>query len=194
MNAPVVIDRDGLRAVLETPDLDQATQADLRLESGERLSVPTDFLDRRDDGTYRLAFAFQAVREGTVVIPIVEEQIAVGKRVRETGRVRIAKRVETREEVVDEPLLHEDVEVERVPIGRYVEGRVEVRHEGDTTIIPIFEEVLVVEKRLLLKEELHVTKRQTEVRDPQRITLRKEHVEVERLTSPDPSEEGRVER
>jgi stress response protein YsnF len=65
-----------------------------------------------------------------------------------------------------------------------VDEPVPTRTEGETTIIPVMEEVLVVEKRLRLKEELHVTRRRTEHRDPQRVTLRSERVEVER-TGPD---------
>jgi len=57
----------------------------------------------------------------------------------------------------------------------------EIRHEGDTTIIPVLEEVLVVEKRLILREELHIIRRREEHRDPQKVTLRKENVEVERV-------------
>ena len=127
------------------------------------------------------------------MIPLVEEQIRVGTRVRETGRVRLTKHVDTETVVVDEPLLREEVEVERVAVGRYVDEPLGVRHEGDTTIIPIMEEVLVVEKRLLLKEELHVTKRQTEVHEPQQVSLRKQHVEVERLAPTEGAPEGGIE-
>lgn len=35
----------------------------------------------------------------------------------------------------------------------------EIRTEGDVTIVPVLEEVLVVEKRLVLKEELHIRRR-----------------------------------
>jgi uncharacterized protein (TIGR02271 family) len=84
------------------------------------------------------------------------------------------------EEVVDEPLLREEVEVERVSVNRVVEEPSGIRYEGDRTIIPLYEEVLVVEKRLMLTEELHVTKRQVETRDPQRVSLRREEAVVER--------------
>ena len=52
---------------------------------------------------------------------------------------------------------------------------------GETTIVSILEEVLVVEKRLVLKEELHIRRRQVEMRDPRRVTLRSEEVTIERL-------------
>jgi len=94
--------------------------------------------------------------------------------------VRIRKVVHEREEVVDEPLLDEEVEVERVSINRVVGEPVQIRYEGDIAIIPLHEEVLVVEKRLMLKEELHVAKRQVERRDPQKVSLRREEAVIER--------------
>lgn len=48
-------------------------------------------------------------------------------------------------------------------------------------VVPVVEEVLVVEKRLVLVEELHVRKRRVEERRPQAFTLRKEEVVAERL-------------
>jgi hypothetical protein len=62
-----------------------------------------------------------------------------------------------------------------------VESATGVRYEGDTMVIPIFEEVLVVEKRLVLKEEIRVTRRRTSFRSPQRVTLRREVPTVERI-------------
>jgi stress response protein YsnF len=47
----------------------------------------------------------------------------------------------------------------------------------------VIEEVLVVEKRLMLKEELHVRRVREETRDRQEIPLRREHVDVERFES-----------
>jgi len=82
---------------------------------------------------------------------------------------------------VDEPLLHEDVQVERVAINQPVTAAPQVRQEGDTLIIPVVDEVLVVEKRLILKEELRITRRHTTVRDPQTVTLQREDVIVEHL-------------
>ena len=115
-----------------------------------------------------------------VVVPVVAEQLDVQKRRVESGGVRIRKVVREREEVVDEPLVREEVQVRRVPVNRVVDGPVPVRHVGDTMIISLLEEVLVVEKRLMLKEELHVAKTEVETYKPQRVTLRSEEAIVER--------------
>jgi uncharacterized protein (TIGR02271 family) len=118
-----------------------------------------------------------------IVVPVVAEQLAIGKRVIETGKVRLQKRVHTREEVVDEPLLHEEVQVERVERNELVEAAGPVRYEGEVMVVPVYEEVLVLEKRLLLKEELRISKRTHTVQEPQTVTLREEQVVVKRVAS-----------
>ncbi|HEX8636580.1 MAG TPA: YsnF/AvaK domain-containing protein [Pyrinomonadaceae bacterium] len=115
------------------------------------------------------------------VIPVIEEQIVVDKYVVERGKVRVSKRVSEHEEIVDEPLFHEEVSVERVPVNRIIENAPAVRNEGDTLVIPIVEERIFVEKRLVLIEELRVKKQLVETHQPQKITLRKEQVEINRV-------------
>jgi stress response protein YsnF len=127
----------------------------------------------------------------SLVLPVIAEKVVIQRHSRITGRVRISKGVQEREEVIDEPLLRRTVHVEHVPINRVVEGEIPVRYEGDTMIIPILEEVLVVEKRLILKEELHITQRQDEIRQPQRIILRSEDITIERIVpNGEPAEEA----
>ena len=124
-------------------------------------------------------------REPAIVVPVVEEELRVGKRVVETGRVRVSKHVREREELVDETLVREEYEVERVPVGVFVDEPVGPRHEGETLVVPVLEEVLVVEKRLRVREELRITRRQTEARERQRVTLLGEEVSVERTGPPE---------
>jgi uncharacterized protein (TIGR02271 family) len=118
-----------------------------------------------------------------VVMPVIQEELQIKKQPVETGRVRVTKRVHERDELVDVPIMREEVEIERVPIDQLLEGPVGIRQEGETLIIPVVEEVLVVEKRLRLKEELHVRKRQRQSQTPQRIRLRQEEAVIERLPS-----------
>lgn len=94
------------------------------------------------------------------------------------------------EETVDEPLLREQVNVERVAINQLVDGPIAVRQDGDTMIIPVLEEVLVIEKRLMLKEELRVTVQRTTVHDPQTVTLRTEEINIERIDPTSSSVKG----
>lgn len=115
-----------------------------------------------------------------MVIPVIQEEITIDKRVIETGKVRISKRISEREELVDVPILQEEVTVERVPINLFVEEQPPVRQEGDTIIIPVVQEQIVIQKKLLLVEELRVRKQIVEAHEPQQVTLFKEEVEIKR--------------
>lgn len=114
------------------------------------------------------------------VIPLVEERVVVDKRRVESGRVRVSTRVETREEIVRAELARDEVIVERVPIGREVETVPDIRQEGEVTIMPVVEEVLVVEKRLVLVEEIHLRRRRTIEQFAQPVTLASQRAEIAR--------------
>ena len=92
-------------------------------------------------------------------------------------------------EVVDQPLLTEEVEIERIAINRTIEEPVPVWREGDTLVIPLVEEVLVVEKRLVLREEVRIKKLRKETHTPEEVTLRQEQVEVVRQSDSAPATE-----
>ena len=113
-------------------------------------------------------------------IPLVEERLQVGKRAVESGRVRVHVKVEERQETVAEELLRDDVEIERIPRNTPLSAVPHVRLEGTTTIVPVVEEVLVVEKRLMLVEEIHIRRRSEHERREIPVTVRSEHARVER--------------
>jgi uncharacterized protein (TIGR02271 family) len=144
-------------------------------------------LIQQADGRYTLKMSVEELMavhgEGNgqeIVIPVVEEIATVQKRAVEAGTVEIRKTVHERTEVIDIPLHSEEVEIERVNVNRIVDEPVQVRHEGDTMIIPLLEEVLVVEKKLVLREEVHVKRVRKEVHESREVTLREERVEVAR--------------
>ena len=120
-----------------------------------------------------------------VVIPIAAETLRVEKEEVVTGGVRIKKVVNVREEIVDEALFRQDADIIRVPIDRFVDSAPAIRQEGDTMVIPVIEEVLVIERRLRLTEEIHITRRSTEYRAPQTVRLRSEEAQIERWTAED---------
>ncbi len=119
-----------------------------------------------------------------IVIPVVVEEVVVGTKPRHE-RVRVKKSVRTREELIEANLQREEVNVTRVPLDRRIDVVPEVRVEGDTTIIPVVEEIVVVEKRLVLKEEIRVQKRRLIDHQQHRVPVRAEEVEVERIDSKD---------
>lgn len=200
----------GGQAILEDDSrFGEEGKALLRLESGRQVLIPRSAL-LQEAGRYRLPFTAEELAGGafgtdmgeqtqvlsrpltdsaggTVTVPLMEETLNITKREVVTGGVRLVKRVSEHEETVDLPLLRETVEVERVPIGRIVTEAPAPRQEGDTLIVSILEEVLVVEKRLMLKEEVRITRTQAEVHQPQVVTLRTEEAVVEGITTDAPA-------
>jgi stress response protein YsnF len=122
--------------------------------------------------------------EAAVTIPVLREELNIGTRTVDAGRgVRISKTVTENPFEVNEVLHHDEVSVRHVPIDRIVAaGEAPAsRYEGDTLIIPIVEEVLVVERRLRIKEELHVTTTRREEHYAETVMLKSEQVHVERF-------------
>ena len=120
-------------------------------------------------------------------VPLLEEELRVDKRSVATGKVRVRSVVDNIEEVARAALTEDRVEVTRVPLNCEVNAAPSVRTEGEVTIVPVMEEVLVVEKRLVLKEELHIRRRVTHENVEVPVTLRKQRAVIERLTA-----DGRV--
>lgn len=122
-----------------------------------------------------------------VAIPLHDESVTIGKQRVERSRVRVTTRVSERETLVRERLDHEEATVTRVPIDREIDVHPDIRQEGDVTVIPLVEEVLVVERRLVLREELHIRKTHRTVEVEQPVILRSEQAAVERVATAPPS-------
>ena len=126
---------------------------------------------------------------------ILEERLDVHTENVEVARVRVRRRAHTR--LVDVPsmeLTREHVTVERVAIDRFVDCEPETRVEGDATVVPVVEEVLV--RRLVLREELWIRKTCETVTTPaESIALRYEEPVIERevLSTDDCTREGEEE-
>jgi stress response protein YsnF len=110
----------------------------------------------------------------------VEERLITSKRVVETGRVKVKTIVEEQESLVREQLTRAVFDVERVAVNREVESAPPVREEGDTTIVSVVQEVLVVTKKLVVTEELRIRRRQIVEEHSQPVTLRTQRAIVER--------------
>ncbi|MGI4746669.1 MAG: DUF2382 domain-containing protein [Janthinobacterium lividum] len=97
------------------------------------------------------------------ILALHSEDLVVGKRLVERFTVRVATVTHSHDRLVEEELTHRRVEIVHVPMGYFVDAVPPVREEGDLTIMPVVEEVVIVERRLLLKEEVHIRRvRQTE--------------------------------
>jgi uncharacterized protein (TIGR02271 family) len=131
----------------------------------------------------------QAERRGDQdILPLVEEEVRVGTRTVTTGRVTVRTITETVEDVARVALAGAEVDVERVPVGRRVDSPPPVREENGVLIVPVLEEVAVVETRLVLREELHIRRRRTSETVEVPVALRRQRAEIDRLpASDDPS-------
>ena len=127
-----------------------------------------------------------------LVVPLLAEEAHFEKQSVSTGKVRIRTVVDTVEEQARAVLEGERVEVTRIPVDRVVEEMPSVRTEDDVLVVPVVEEVLFVEKRLVLKEELHIRRHATRETVEVPVTLRKQRAVVDRVESGNhvnPSEE-----
>ena len=118
------------------------------------------------------------------IIPLVEETLRVGRQTVETGKVRVRVVVEGEEHLFSEPLDRVSVEIERTPINRHIDFIPEPRVEGEFTILPVVEEVLVVRRQLVLVEEVRVRSVTTTELVEQTFTARKMRAVIERDETP----------
>ncbi len=181
--APVVRD-DGVegRVTAVTANGGGSPIAVVRFDDGAQVAVPPQMLAPGENGVFRLELAASHLAPADdLVIPVVAEEIHIGTEQVTRGIVRVHKHVVTEEKTVDAAITAEEVVVARVPVNQFVEGDApQVREEDGIVIIPVLEEVLVVEKRLLLREEVRLSKRMTSSNVPQTVVLRREVVDIER--------------
>lgn len=119
-----------------------------------------------------------------MVVPVRQEQLHVDKRRVDTGQgVRVHKAVVEQPCHIDEALLRDEIAVTHVPIDKIIplSDAPASRYEGDTLIVPVLEEVLVVEKCLRLKEEIRIERRQHTERHTETVLLKSEEISIERF-------------
>jgi uncharacterized protein (TIGR02271 family) len=120
-------------------------------------------------------------------IELREEELVPRKELREVGRVQVRTEVEEVPGRLEVEALREEVEVEHVPVGEVVTERVKPWEEDGVVIVPIYEEQLVVVKRLFLREHLRIRRVATTETRLFADTLRRDKVVVE-----DPDNTGLV--
>jgi uncharacterized protein (TIGR02271 family) len=180
-----VIDGDGFYGKISDAALLKNDKVPVTLDNGKTVLVESAILKKVSENTYGIPLSFKDLSESdsteSRVIPVVQEEVRVQKEEVERARVVVNKIARERQETVDVPLTEEHVHIERIPKNVVIDAPIPVRYEGDDVIISLVEEVLVVEKRLLLKEEVRITQEKKEVHKPQTVTLYSEEVKVERI-------------
>jgi uncharacterized protein (TIGR02271 family) len=120
-------------------------------------------------------------REATAAIPVVEEQLEVGKREVERGGVRVRSRVVERPVQEELRLREEHVNVERRPVDRpATEADLNRVTEGTFEVTERAEQA-VVNKQARVVEEVAIGKEVQERTETVSDTLRKTEVDVERV-------------
>jgi stress response protein YsnF len=120
-------------------------------------------------------------RNDQVLVPLHAEEVSVAKRRVVTGRVKVSTVTRQHEQLIEEMLERDHVEVERIPVDREVDKPPPVREEGDTLIVPIVEEIVVVERRLRLKEEVRIRRTRETQPYKERVVVRKQEAVITRL-------------
>ncbi len=135
-------------------------------------------------GAKHVAGVTRAANEGEVVLPIIEEQLAVGKRTVEKGAAQV--RTSVAEVPVQESvtLREENVTVERRPVDRAVENAPGAFKEG-TIEVTEMAEVPVVSKEAHVVEEVVVGKNVTEHQETVSDTVKRTEVDVDEVSRTD---------
>ena len=158
----------------------------VRLSGGQELQVPTESIAHRGERLFFLDISLQELgleldaTPDTTVIPVIEEELEVTRGRRPSARVEVEMGWETQKAKVEEMLSKEVCDVERVTVDREIPAPIGPRQEGDVTIIPVVEVVLVVTKRYILREEIHVKRRTEQVLFRQEVELRRQTASVRR--------------
>lgn len=113
-------------------------------------------------------------------IALATEEVVVDTRQVEGDTVRVDVVTETQLETVSAELLRDAVDVRRVPMDTPVDSLPATRTEGDTTIVPVMRERLVLKRELVLVEEIHITHRRERSTVEREVELRRQVPQVTR--------------
>ena len=119
--------------------------------------------------------------DSTHRIAVVEEELEVLRDSTVTGAVRVRVQPRLQPETVDVAATRTEVDVERVAVGREVQTALPPWQDGEVWVVPVYEERVVLERRLVLKEELRLRPRRQQEPGQQAVQLRRDEVHVERL-------------
>lgn len=183
---------------VDTDDIGNLEHLHVATDRGEVSAPEHSIVDVRRDGTVILGCtraqlgdprAFAAADTGPMseTISLREERLVARREMRQAGEIVVRTEVEQVPGHLEVDALREEVEVEHVPIGQAVSERGEPWEEDGVLVIPIYEEQLVVSKRLVLREQLRVRRVRLTERQLFEEALQRERVVVE-----DPANTGMV--
>ena len=186
---PQITDADGVLGQLITVDAKVPDHpiALVELPHGARVRVPFELLEHHDDGGYTMSARWPDFVQHTdeaALIPIIEENVKVSVRPGPSTELRAHRKVVRDERVVEVPHSTERIDVQHVPIDQFVTTAPGPRQEGDTLVIPVVEEVPVVEVRLRVREELRIRVVREQTVHRETVTVRRHEIELDRTHIP----------
>lgn len=139
----------------------------LALHESETVQLPTMAPETPASGIADAQAGMETLDQPEVVVPVVEERVEITKEVVEIGAVVIERDIREEERIIPVELAHDEVRIERRPANREAseedlrlaagEGLARLE-SGSTIVLPIVEEVIEVRKRMMVREELVITK------------------------------------
>ena len=136
-----------------------------------------DFYSHRHFDDQAFFGARRRKKDGAAYLTRSEEELAVGTRRVKAGEVGVKKRVETEHVKKAVPVMREEVTVERRPADRNTKAAASI--SDDEVRVPLMEEQVVAEKRLVPKEEVIIRKHGKRDTKTVEADLRKEQVDIE---------------
>ena len=117
----------------------------------------------------------------SIVVPLVDEHLEVRKQWVQSGEVIVRRSVQTSQQTIPVELLHEEVQVDRLPVNRpLAEGeQTQPWWDGEVMVVPVIEEEIVVSKRLVVREEVRISKRKVSRQEEVSDTIRSQQVHID---------------
>lgn len=119
----------------------------------------------------------------TIRLPLMEEALEAHVVDRDKGTVLIHTRVKSESVHARVELHHDNVMVDQVEVNELAEERRAPWYEGATLMVPVYEEVLVTETKLMLQKIIRVRNEGRREQVRLRGTVRREVVEIEEIDS-----------
>ena len=156
---------------------------------GRMIEIPLEHIDLQRTGQSEV-YLQRNYQPALETVELRTEEIQVETREVERGRIRIDKSVEHVPFHQDIELAVDEVDVQHVPVGQEFDEMPQPRYEGDTFIIPVVEEVVVLTRRYRVIEEVHVSRHRELRTEHIEEDLRRESVDVNFIRHQDNEGDG----
>jgi len=189
-----------LGEVIRLESTESGAPTSMRVQSSEsqaELLVPLDLVKSVSaDGTVHLRCGIgqldrlEQLDESspmTRTVRLEEEELIAHKELRERGRIHVRKEVDVVPRRLEVDAYSEEAIIEHVPVGKVVKEQVPAWEEDGVMIVPVYEEQVVLVKRLVMKEQIRIRRESSTEKQVFEETVRRE-----RLVVDDPDNTGRV--